>query len=70
MKKVYPHTAPPSPERTLGDSLTERDGTASGPTVGGRKPYRRPEVTKRRSLSQATLVSGGGTGGSLAGGRI
>ena len=33
-----------------------------------RKVYRAPSVQKRRSLVHATLVSGGGTGGALAGG--
>jgi len=70
MKKVSPQTAPPSPDRTLGNSSAEPDARSNGAAVSGRRPYRRPEVTKRRSLSQATLVSGGGTGGSLAGGMI
>lgn len=45
-------------------------GAAPGAQGPRRRPYHRPEVVKRRSLSQATLVSGGGTGGSLAGGMI
>jgi hypothetical protein len=32
-----------------------------------RKPYRAPRVEKRRSLLHATLVSSGGTAGTLAG---
>lgn len=70
MKKVSPHTAAPTPERSPGDPSPEPDASASAPVAGGRRPYRRPEVTKRRSLSQATLISGGGVGGSLAGGMI
>lgn len=35
----------------------------------GRKPYRRPAIEKRRSLSQATLIgSGGGAAGTATGG--
>ena len=36
--------------------------------AGRRKQYRAPSVQKRRSLVHATLVSGGGTAGALAGG--
>jgi hypothetical protein len=38
------------------------------PAIETRKPYRAPTVQKQRSLSQATLFSGGGVGGALAGG--
>jgi hypothetical protein len=33
-----------------------------------RKPYQRPVVQKRRSVSQATLIGTGGVGGALVGG--
>ena len=42
--------------------------TLQSATGNGRKPYRRPLVQKRRSVSEATLISAGGVGGSLAGG--
>jgi hypothetical protein len=72
MKKVLPHTAPPSQESLPSRSAAGSAGDApgAGPVAGGRRPYRRPEVTKRRSLSQATLVSGGGTPGTLGGGML
>jgi hypothetical protein len=66
MKKVTPHSAPQPDAPQVGMA----EPGPVGPTAGGRRSYRRPEVVKRRSLSQATLVSGGGTGGSLAGGMI
>jgi hypothetical protein len=36
-------------------------------TASGRKPYRRPVVEKRRSLRDATLVSGSGVPSVLVG---
>jgi hypothetical protein len=39
---------------------SENGGTASG-AAGARRPYQRPSVVKRRSVRQATLVSGTGS---------
>ena len=49
----------PNQPRTISDE---------SPAIEPRKPYQAPTVQKQRSLSQATLFSGGGVGGALAGG--
>jgi hypothetical protein len=36
--------------------------------AAARKPYQRPSIQKRRSMSQATLISSGGTSGTLTSG--
>jgi hypothetical protein len=41
---------------------------AGGPAHKPRRPYQRPSVQKRRSVHSATLVSSGGTSGTLTSG--
>jgi hypothetical protein len=57
-----------SPE-DRGDLARERTEAASTPGAQrARKPYQRPSFQKRRSMSQATLLSAGGTAGTLTSG--
>ncbi len=70
MSKPTPRSADSSAER---DALTpdgvERDrAQAIAATAKPRKTYRKPTVQKRRSVNHATLVSAGGTAGTLTSG--
>ena len=57
-----------SRQKTAKEAAKTEDVDELGGTGGARKAYRRPSVEKRRSLSQATLVSGGGMPGTLSSG--
>jgi hypothetical protein len=59
----HPDGHDPSPDERR---LPEAQPTAASPKV--RKAYQRPSVQKRRSVHQATLVSSGGTSGTLTSG--
>lgn len=54
----------------VGPAGQEPEAAGSGAVLGGktRRPYQRPCVQKRRSVHQATLVSSGGTSGTLTSG--
>jgi hypothetical protein len=66
-------TTPAQPSQpTLREGLespsNRADDNADDAPRAARKPYQRPVVQKRRSVSQATLVGSGGVLGVLAGG--
>ena len=55
-----------APARSSDQAVTERDekqNAGAAEPQGARRPYQRPSVQKRRSVRQATLVSGTGSSG-------
>jgi hypothetical protein len=49
------------------DSTSAVASTQPASDVVGRSPYEKPQILKKRSVSRATLTSGGGKGGASGG---